>query len=256
MSVDDPRTNLALSCRILAQHGLFKGSTGHVSARVAGHAEMLIRGRPEHDRGLLFAEPESVIAVDFNGKPCERTGRVRSVGEVYIHTSIYQQFPNVNAVVHAHPPAVTLCTISGVKIRPIYGAFDASGMRLALEPLPVYSRSITISTPELGAEMIEAMGDRDVCLLYGHGIAVGGRDIQDATHRAIALETLARFNWLAAQRFNVPDISDQDKAAWIEHDQASAARGGSERTDWLTYLGQLRAVDGQVDDTAMTFGFV
>ena len=53
----------------------------------------------------------------------------------------------MNAVVHAHPPGVMMCTIAGIKIRPIYGAFDASGMRIALGGLPMYERAITISSP-------------------------------------------------------------------------------------------------------------
>ena len=249
------KEKIALSCRILAQHGLFKGSTGHVSTRAPGRNDaMLIRGRPDEDRGLLFAEPESVIPLDLNAKPLGKTPGVRAVGEVYIHTGMYKRFPHVNAVVHAHPPGVMLCTIAGVKIRPIYGAFDASGMRIALAGLPLYQRAITISTPELGDDLMDAMGDRDICLMYGHGIAAGGRTVEEATHRALALETLARFNWYAAQRFDVPDIAAEDKAEWIRRDKASAQRGGTERTDWLTYVGQLEAFGGQIDDTGMGFG--
>ncbi len=249
------KEKIALSCRILAQHGLFKGSTGHVSTRSPDHEDaMLIRGRPDDDRGLLFAEPESVIPVDLDGKQVGKTPGVRSVGEVYIHTGMYRRFAHVNAVVHAHPPGVMLCTIAGVKIRPIYGAFDASGMRLALGGLPMYERAITISTPALGDDLVEAMGNRDICLMYGHGIAAGGRTVEEATHRALALETLARFNWFAAQRFDVPDIADEDKAEWIRRDEVGAERGRMERTDWLTLVGQLEAFGGQIDVTGMGFG--
>ena len=251
----DLKWKLALSCRILSQHGLFKGSTGHVSAKAPDRDDaMLIRGRPDEDRGLQFAEPESVIPVDLNGKPIGMTPGVRSVGEVFIHTGMYRRFAHVNAVVHAHPPGVMLCTIAGVTIRPIYGAFDASGLRIALGGLPLYQRAITISTPRLGDDLIEAMGDRDICLMYGHGIAAGGRTIEEATHRAIALETLARFNWLAAQRFNAPDIAEEDKDEWIRSDRAAAERGVTERTDWLTYVGQLENVGGQIYDTGLSFG--
>jgi ribulose-5-phosphate 4-epimerase/fuculose-1-phosphate aldolase len=254
-SESELREKIALSCRILAQHGLFKGSTGHVSTRAAdGGPEMLIRGRPDVDRGLQFAEPSDVMHVDLNGKRVDNTSGVRSPGEVYLHSEIYKRSPGVNAVVHAHPPGVVLCTIAGVKIRPIYGAFDASGMRLAMAGLPLYERAITISTPELGVDMIEVMGDHEMLLLYGHGIAACGATVEEATHRAIAIETLARMNWFAAQRFDVPDISDEDKAEWVRRDAAGASRGRIIRTDWLSYLGQLETGATLIDDTGLGFG--
>src|SRR5437773_10514205 len=92
------KEKVALSCQILAQHGLFKGTTGHVSVRAPGRDEMLIRGRPDVDRGLRYAEPSSVIALDLNGKIVGDPGPVHSVGEVYIHSEMYKRFPEVNAV--------------------------------------------------------------------------------------------------------------------------------------------------------------
>jgi len=62
--LDHYRELVATSCRILAQHGLVSGSTGHVSRRIPGSADILVRGRPHVDRGLRFAEPDSIIRVD------------------------------------------------------------------------------------------------------------------------------------------------------------------------------------------------
>src|SRR5687767_5947291 len=96
------REKVALACRILAQHGLVKGSTGHVSARVPGRDEIVVRGRPKLDRGLRFAEPDSIIHVGLDGKVVGQPREVKRVGEIYIHTELYRRRPEINAVIHAH----------------------------------------------------------------------------------------------------------------------------------------------------------
>ena len=249
----DLKEKVALSCRILAQHGLVKGSTGHVSTRVPGREEILIRGRPEVDRGLRFAEPESIIYVDLNGKPVGDTGGVRRVGEIYIHTEMYKRRPEVNAVIHAHPPGVLLCTMAGVKIRPIFGGYEPPGMRMALEGLPLFERSITLHTLEETLPFLEVMGTKDVCLMRAHGIAVAGRSVEEATQRAIVLETLARLNWYASMHGEVPEISDEDKAEFARRarEEPREAAGDSGWAYLLSLLEMLGAV--QFDDTGLGF---
>src|SRR5262249_20887483 len=48
------RAKVALACRILAVAGLVKEITGHVSARISGADEMLIRCRGEDEYGLRW----------------------------------------------------------------------------------------------------------------------------------------------------------------------------------------------------------
>ena len=85
-------------------------------------------------------------------------------------------------------------------------------LKFALDGVPVYPRSILISRPELGQDMLACMGDHDVCVLRGHGITVHGRSVEEATIRAIKLEALARVNWIAATAGReIPSISPDDK---------------------------------------------
>ena len=41
-------------------------------------------------------------------------------------------------------------------------------------------------------EMVDAMGDRPVCILRGHGITAGGSSVEQAVARALAIDALAR----------------------------------------------------------------
>src|SRR5438132_13803190 len=77
------REKVAQSCRILAQHGLVRGSTGHVSTRVPGSEDILVRGRPRVDKGLRYAEPASIIRVAPDGKTVGDNGGVSGGGGIY-----------------------------------------------------------------------------------------------------------------------------------------------------------------------------
>jgi hypothetical protein len=63
---------VALSCRILAKLGLFKETTGHVSAR-NGKYRMLIRGRGPRETGLLCG-----WGLNCFSRPRDKSGRVRA----------------------------------------------------------------------------------------------------------------------------------------------------------------------------------
>jgi ribulose-5-phosphate 4-epimerase/fuculose-1-phosphate aldolase len=252
------REKVATACRILAQHGLVKGSTGHVSARVPGREEIVVRGRPRVDRGLRFAEPDSIINVDLEGRVVGDPGEVKRVGEIYIHTELYKRRPEVNAVIHAHPPGVLLCTMTGLTLRPIFGGYEPSGMKMAIEGLPVYGRTITLHTLDETLPFVDVMGNRDLCLMRAHGIAVAGRSVEDATHKAIVLESLARLNWYASLRgVAVPEVAQEDREVWAERARVAEREGGAERDDaasWTYYLALLEQGALQFDDTALGFG--
>lgn len=205
------KRKVALSCRILAMMGLVKEGTGHVSARVPGQDRMLIRARGIEETGLLFTSEDDVLETDFDGSDVADDAPLGKPHELPIHGESYKARPEVGCVVHAHPTSILLCGISGVELRPIFGAYDPSALKLALDGVPVYPRSITLTTPELGQAMLACMGSQPVCVLRGHGITVHGRSVEEATVRALKLETLARLNWEASQRGHVPDISEEDK---------------------------------------------
>jgi ribulose-5-phosphate 4-epimerase/fuculose-1-phosphate aldolase len=50
---------------------------------------------------------------------------------------------------------------------------------------------VLIRTPELGQQLVEAMGTSKVCLLRGHGVVTVGASVPEATIRAVKLEAMA-----------------------------------------------------------------
>ncbi|MDM5196697.1 class II aldolase/adducin family protein [Fictibacillus enclensis] len=186
------REKIALSCRIIAMHGLVEGILGHVSVKVPGTDEMLIRCRGEEEYGLPFTLPSAIRRVNFDGDGQDLGDRYEVPKEYPIHGEIYKARPEVGCVIHAHPPAALICGISELEFRPIFGAFNIPAMRMALEGIPVFPRSVLVSRPDLAAPMIDIMGDKNICLMKGHGITVTGRTVEEATVRALNFNILAQ----------------------------------------------------------------
>lgn len=209
---DELRAKVALSCRILATEGLVEGILGHVSARV-GSEEMLIRCRADDETGVLFTRDSDIRRVDFDGSGPGLGERHEVPKELPIHGEIYRSRPEVSCVVHAHPPAALLCGIADLELRPIFGAFNIPAMRMALEGVPVFPSSVLVTRPELAAPMIEVMGEKHVCLMKGHGITVTGASVEEATVRALNLNTLARVTLqVALAGRKAPAIPQEDVA--------------------------------------------
>lgn len=185
------RTKIAQSCRILAMEGLVEGILGHVSVRV-NEKEMLIRCRGDQETGVRYTTDDAIRLVDFDGKGVDLVGRYEVPKELPIHGEIYKSRPEVGCVIHAHPPSVLICGISELEFNPIFGAFNMPAMRMALQGIPVYPRSVLVTRPDLAAQMIEIMGDNNVCLMKGHGITVTGKTVEETTVRAINFHILAQ----------------------------------------------------------------
>jgi ribulose-5-phosphate 4-epimerase/fuculose-1-phosphate aldolase len=211
VNVEELRGQVAAACRVLAAEGLVEGVLGHVSARVGDR--MLIRCRGPAEHGLRFTTSHDVRLVDLDGGAGELNGGWAVPNELPIHGELLRARPQVGAVVHAHPPAVLLCGITGLPLRPVFGAYNIPAMRMALEGVPVYPRPVLIRRPELAAEMLEAMGDRPVCVLRGHGITVAGETVAQAVVTALDLNALATVTLeLARLGRAVPEVPPEDVA--------------------------------------------
>ncbi|MEX0806113.1 MAG: class II aldolase/adducin family protein [Candidatus Binatia bacterium] len=204
------RELVAQACRVLGKLNLTKEPSGHVSARVPGQDRVLIKARGPDESGLRFVSARDIITVDFNGKKVAGDDGLESPQEVFIHTWLYKLRPDVQCVVHVHPLTVVLFTICNKPLLPLLGAYDPSGLRLVMEGLATYRRSITVSNEKLGEEFSQAMGDKRACLMRGHGITSVGPGVEEATLTAIKLNELAEVNYRAALLGTPEPIPQED----------------------------------------------
>lgn len=213
-SFNEERSLIADACRVLASRGLADGILGHISLRV-DEKSLLVRCRGPRERGLGYTETEDIRLVRFDGTeaaPGELDGW--SVpNELPLHTAVLKAREDVAAVVHAHPPRTVAADLAGITIRPIVGAFDIPGTRLAAAGVPVYPRGVLVRNHSLAAEMVTAMHGRPVLVLRAHGITSVAPTVEQAVLQAISVDTIAGLSMdILSAGGALRDLADEDMA--------------------------------------------
>jgi ribulose-5-phosphate 4-epimerase/fuculose-1-phosphate aldolase len=210
--LDQQRALVAQGCRVAAARGLVDGVLGHLSLRVDDD-RLLIRCRSNTDTGVAFTRPSDIRLIGFDGTAgadAELDG-YRVPNELPIHVETMLADPAFRAVAHLHPPAVVAADLAGIEIRPIYGAYDIPGARLARRGVPVYERAVLIRSSALGKEMVAAMRGAPVVICRGHGITSAATTVPQAVLQAISLNELARMSLrVRAAGGALRDIDDSD----------------------------------------------
>jgi ribulose-5-phosphate 4-epimerase/fuculose-1-phosphate aldolase len=202
----------------------------------------------------VFTGLHNIRQVDFDGTGPGLDTTHASPNETPIHGEIYRARPQAQAVVHAHPPYALLCGITKLEFLPVFGAFDPSALDIIQKGVPVFPRSVTVTNKALAADMLAAMGDRDVLLMQGHGITVYASSVERATTLAIRFDQTAKIMWeLAQSGLKAHEIPDEDKAAYDRTGREGrprtgwAALEGVETWDWKQYV-RLLAEKNRLDD--------
>lgn len=229
------REKIALACRIMAMEGIVEATLGHISMRV-GEDLMLIRSRGPQDSGLFFATPEEICLFDFSGNPKEVDRGFTKPVELALHGETLRKRPEVNAVLHAHPPAVLVSALSNLELIPCFGAFNIPAAQLAASGIPVFPRSVLISNPQLALDMLDSLGDHKACVLKGHGITVVGETVEQALVRALNLNIIAKITLEVAQAGGKTEPIPQEDLELLPD------LGGSfnDLGGWRYYLAKLR----------------
>ena len=227
------RRTVALGCRILAFTGATTPILGHLSHRLED-GRVLVRCRGPRERGLLFTEAEDVrvVGLDDSGDAGGDLGDgYRLPTEFPIHAEILRARPDVVSVVHAHPAAAVVAGLAGTELRPVTGAFNIPAYRLAAAGIPTWPHAGLVRTREAGESLAAALGDRDACLLLGHGVVTTGDGPVQAVLRALDLDELARIaiavaglgarpaEVTEADRVDLPDLGAElnEQALWRHH---------------------------------------
>jgi L-fuculose-phosphate aldolase len=173
------RQSIINACLQMNQSGLNQGTSGNISLR--------------HEDGMLITptstpyeamQPEDIVFMNLDGA-FDATQRPSS--EWRFHRDILKARPEVNAVVHAHPPYATILAIMGLSIPPIhYMIACAGGDTIRCSPYA------TFGTQELSEHAVAALEDRSACLLAHHGMIAIGPSLSKAMWLAVEVETLAR----------------------------------------------------------------
>lgn len=153
------------------QRGLVRGSGGNVSARL-GEKEMLIT-----PSGVALGDTtlENIIKVDLETGEWEPNGSLIPSKETHFHAEIYLARPEVNGIVHCHPPHATAYATCKMDIPAVT---DAGFKQPPMQHVS-FSPSGSKELAQKVAEAARAADELRVLMLDEHGIiGVGGNLLQ------------------------------------------------------------------------------
>lgn len=131
-----------------------------------------------------YMRPEMMVKVDLSGKVL--SGNMKPSSEVKMHLRVYNENPEVNAVVHAHPPVATSFAIAGISLdKPV---LPEAIVLLGNVPVAPYALPGTQEVPDSIAPYCKT---HNAVLLANHGALTWGRDLMEAYFRMESLEHYA-----------------------------------------------------------------
>lgn len=134
-----------------------------------------------------FMTPEYICRIDAEGRLLEANGDFKPSSEMKMHLRVYKERPDVQAVVHAHPPYATTFAAAGIPLeKPVL-----SEAILTLGRVPV-ARYGTPSTREVPDAVAEYLPYCDAMLLANHGALTYGDSLMNAYHKMESVEFYAR----------------------------------------------------------------
>jgi len=175
----DKRQSIIDACRRMNALGINQGTSGNISLR---HGDGMLITPTSVPYEAMTPEQMVFMRLDGTVEPGQRPS-----SEWRFHLDILNARPEINAVVHAHPPYATTLAIMGCEIPPVhYMIAAAGGDSIRCAPYA------TFGTEELSRHAVTALQDRFACLLAHHGMIAIGASLDRAMWLAVEVETLAR----------------------------------------------------------------
>jgi L-fuculose-phosphate aldolase len=200
------RADLAALSRRLHDNGWVANHDGNISVRLHGN-RWLITPTAVSKRDV---DASMLLIVDESGKVLE--GQRKPFSELELHFAVYHARPEVEAVVHAHPPYATAQGLLGRELTPV--AMPEMVVSLG-DRIPTLPRAMP--RDGVGAKAVEeAFGTVDAALLAGNGALTCGVDLSQALLRMELVEHYAKILSIAAALGTIAALPERDVAKLLE----------------------------------------
>jgi L-fuculose-phosphate aldolase len=180
------RSDIVEVGRRMYARGYTASNDGNISVRLG--ADRLLMTPKGVAKG--FMTPDMMCVTDLDGRKLQ--GDRDPSSEMLMHLEVYRQRPDVQAVVHAHPPTATGFAVAGI---PLTRAVLAEVLTtLGSIPIAEYA---TPSTSELPAAVRKYIKAHDGMLLANHGALTVGADLFAAYFKMETIEHFAKISLVA-----------------------------------------------------------
>lgn len=174
---------MTLACRMLAEQGHWHGGlAGQITAR--GDEPGTIWTLP-FGMGADEARADELILIDEDINPLDGKSLPNPANR--FHAWVYRHRPDVQCIVHTHPPAASALSMVGEPL--VVAHMDATPFFDDCAFLPEWP-GLPIGDDE-GEIISAALGNKRAILLANHGLLTAGKSIEEATVMAIWLEQVA-----------------------------------------------------------------
>ena len=166
----------------LYKGGFSSGISGNISFRENNKIFITASGTCLGD-----LSESDIIILDLEGKVLEPFLQKPST-ESMMHIEIYKARPEINTIIHAHPPYCTALAVSGENNLPA----------IIAEPVVMFGKSIPVvkyetpSTLELAKSVAKYFEENDAVLMANHGATVCGHDLKETFYKLETLEFYSR----------------------------------------------------------------
>ena len=180
------RQNIVEVGRMVYAKGWVAANDGNISIRL--DQNRILATPTGISKGRMQAD--DLIICDLNGDKIE--GRRERTSEIAMHTTVYRLRPDVQAVVHSHPPVSTGFAVAGKALN--LAILPEVVIGLGCVPLAGYGLP---GTPALTEGMLPYIPKYDALLMANHGAVCYGEDVFKAYFKMETLEHVARITLVA-----------------------------------------------------------
>jgi len=167
--------------RLLLANGFVAATDGNLSVRLDENRVLVTPTCISKGR----MQGSDLVLVDMEGRRLGGKRRVSS--EIAMHLLIYRLRPDVQGIVHAHPPTATGFAASGLGLSSPLVCEVVVG--LGSIPLARYG---TPGTPELSDALEPLIPNHDAILMANHGVVTYGSSLENAYMKMETVEHFAK----------------------------------------------------------------
>lgn len=152
----------------LLEQGLVSRTWGNISVKV-NNSEMLVTPSGKFYEDL---SPADMVLINF--KTNEYCSDVKPSSEFKMHSGIYNDRKEINAIIHTHQMNASTCAAARREVPPILddlAQIIGPGVRVAEYALP--------STKKIVTATVKALKGRNAALMANHGAVCIGRDLDE-----------------------------------------------------------------------------
>lgn len=195
------RKEVAYWVRRIYRLRLTTATGGNVSRR-AGE-DRIVLTPSGIDKARVRSEQVTVMTLDGQNL----TPGLKPSSESRLHLRIYQRYPHIGAIIHAHPTTACAFACAVTSIDP--GLLCET---YALLDPPVKALYALSSTRELAEIVAECAAHSSCILLQNHAVLTIGADLMQAFYRLELLEEAARVTLIARQLEGVRHLTADERA--------------------------------------------